>query len=407
MKEGIRLALSSALLLILTILFFLGTNIYISFRIFPVFRALFPQLHLFRFTVSCLILAVLAVLSVVRSRLNLNASLKYALGLYGGYWMGVYVYLLLTLLAAELLLLILGLFTIIPLPVSGKARCLSGLAAILVTAVIVLAGTVHADHFMHRSYEVVTEKITDGREWNIVLVSDLHIGAVRSEDRLEHLVSEINSLQPDAVCIAGDFFDSDFSAIREPERCAKTLQGICTKYGVFACLGNHDAGSTAGAMLEFLPRCGIRLLDECCTVLDGSLTVIGRLDRSPIGGYAQKGRGVFSDAAFGVDPSLPVVVLDHTPSHIREYPGWVDLILCGHTHHGQIFPGSLFTKHLFPVDYGFYRENEDSPAVIVTSGAGTWGLPMRVGSDSEIVSIRLKGQPLFQPVNGTLLNSEP
>lgn len=385
------MSLLSVLLLILTVLFFLGTNIYISLRIYPCFHRIYPRLRLFGFTLFCLGLAALAVLSVARSGLNLNASLKYALGLYGGYWMGVYVYLLLTLLAADLLLLILGALKVLPLPAADRTRCISGFTALFITSVIVIAGTIHADHFVHRSYEAVTEKITDGREWNIVLISDLHIGSVRSEDRLEHLVSEINALQPDIVCIAGDFFDSDFSAIRDPERCARTLRGLCAKYGVFACLGNHDAGSTAEAMLDFLPQCGIRLLDECFTELDGSLTVVGRLDRSPIGGYAQKGRGAFSDAVFGADTSLPAVVLDHTPSHIREYPGWVDLILCGHTHHGQIFPGSLFTNLLFPVDYGLYRETEESPTVIVTSGAGTWGLPMRVGSDSEIVSIRLKG----------------
>lgn len=110
-----------------------------------------------------------------------------------------------------------------------------------------------------------------------------------------------------------------------------------------------------------------------------------------LGGYGGIRRGSFDKAIEGADEKLPLIVLDHTPSHIGEYPNSVDLILCGHTHRGQIFPRSLFTKRLFTVDYGLYRENDSSPTVIVTSGAGAWGMPMRVGSDSEIVSISLTG----------------
>jgi methionine-S-sulfoxide reductase len=89
-----------------------------------------------------------------------------------------------------------------------------------------------------------------------------------------------------------------------------------------------------------------------------------------------------------VPEGLPVIVLDHNPAAVNEYDRG-DLILCGHTHKGQIFPGSLFTRRLFPVDYGYYRRDDSAPHVIVSSGAGTWGMPMRVGTDCEIVLIRL------------------
>ena len=91
----------------------------------------------------------------------------------------------------------------------------------------------------------------------------------------------------------------------------------------------------------------------------------------------------------GVDPALPVVVMDHNPAHIGEYGPDVDLILCGHTHKGQILPGSLITSRMYTVDYGYYRAGESSPQVIVSSGVGAWGMPMRVGTDCEIVKITL------------------
>ncbi len=383
---------SMLLLLIIIVLVFFGTNIYISCRLYQCFHALIRNLNMLWFGIFCLVLTAAAIVSVLRSDLALSRSVKYALGIYGGYWMGAYVYLLLTFIAADILLLILGALKIIPLPAKASARCISGIAAIVITAVILTAGTVHADHPVHRSYDVKTEKIRDGREWRIVLVSDLHIGAVRSEERLERLVNEINAEKPDVVCIAGDIFDNDFSAILDKEKCAETLGSIDAKYGVYACLGNHDAGKTAKDMIGFLPQCRITLLAESYEVIDKSLILAGRLDSSPIGGYGDRIRGDFSDFMKGADNDLPVIVLDHTPSHIDEYPDSADLILSGHTHRGQIFPGCLITRRLFTVDHGLYRENEASPAVIVTSGAGTWGLPVRVGSDSEIVSVRLTGK---------------
>ena len=92
------------------------------------------------------------------------------------------------------------------------------------------------------------------------------------------------------------------------------------------------------------------------------------------------------------DNNLPVVVMDHNPANVDAYSDEVDLILSGHTHKGQIFPGSLITNQMFSVDYGYYRKDAQSPHVVVTSGVGYWGMPLRVGTDCEIVSIRLISQ---------------
>ena len=388
------MTVSIILLIIFIALFFFGSNVYISCRMFQCCHAVFPNLSGFWFGVFCALLVALAFLAWLRPHLviPMPRSAKYALSLFGAYWMGTYIYLLLTLLAADLVLLLLGALKLLPHPLPETARLVSGLAAAAVTAVIVVAGTLHANTFVYPSYKVGTDKITDGREWNIVLVSDLHLGAVNSEKRLEKLVDGINAKKPDIVCIAGDLFDNDFSSIWDTEKCARTLKNIRSKYGVYACLGNHDSGSTLPKMIGFLPQCGITLLDERYTVINGELVLAGRLDGSPIGGGGAKKRGAFRDVIAGADEKLPLIVLDHNPAHIDEYPDGVDLVLCGHTHRGQIFPGCLFTRRLFTLDHGFYRRDEHSPNVIVTSGAGTWGMPMRVGSDSEIVSVKLTGK---------------
>lgn len=87
---------------------------------------------------------------------------------------------------------------------------------------------------------------------------------------------------------------------------------------------------------------------------------------------------------------MPIVVMEHTPANIEQYGSEIDLVLAGHTHKGQIVPFNLATKAIFTVDYGHYQKDADSPHVIVTSGVSTWSMPMRIGSNNEIVSILLR-----------------
>lgn len=154
---------------------------------------------------------------------------------------------------------------------------------------------------------------------------------------------------------------------------------------------NHDSGETLNKMLDFLSRSNINVLNDEHVIIDSRLTLIGRLDGSPIGGYGDMSRKDLREIMPQTDGTLPVVVLDHNPANIGEYGSEVDLVLSGHTHKGQIFPGSLFTKTMFDADYGHYQKDESSPHLVVSSGAGTWGMPMRVGTDSEIVSIKFCG----------------
>jgi hypothetical protein len=114
------------------------------------------------------------------------------------------------------------------------------------------------------------------------------------------------------------------------------------------------------------------------------------VDPSPIGGFNGLKRQDVSHLLKEIDSSMPTIVLDHTPSNLEQYSNDVDLILSGHTHRGQIFPGSLITNLVFEVDYGHFQKNADSPQIIVTSGVGTWGMPMRVGTNNEIVEIYIK-----------------
>lgn len=374
-----------AMLLFLAI--FGGASYYIAYRIYQGLHSFFPCIRFWPVLTVFLLLAVIMLLGFGRSMLPLPEGVKQVLNIIGFYYMGIFIYLLLFTAAVDLLSLVPRLMKLSFTACHGFQGIMT-VSVLVLTAVTSIYGFWNARQIDHVSYEVSIPKKTDISDLNIVLISDLHLGSLGSEDRLEEIVDQINEKKPDLICIAGDFFDTDFASIRDPEKAIRTLKKLSATHGTYACLGNHDAGSTASQMTDFLEQCNIRLLAEEYTVIDNQLVLLGRLDGTPIGGYAGQSRKPLSQVIAGVDASLPVIVLDHNPGNIGQYTREADLILCGHTHKGQLFPANLITGAMYTVDYGHYQKDAQSPHVIVTSGVGYWGMPMRVGTDCEIVTIR-------------------
>ncbi len=197
-------------------------------------------------------------------------------------------------------------------------------------------------------------------------------------------------MEPDIVCIAGDIFNGNIYALHNPSGTLDLLKSINAKYGVYACLGNHDGGKTFREITRFLEEGNIKLLNDEHVTIDNRLVLAGRVDSSPIGGFDGLKRKNFADIKTSINTDLPVIVMDHNPLNMGQYGNEIDLILSGHTHRGQIFPANLVTRVMYTIDYGRYQKDEDSPNVIVTSGVGTWGMPMRIGSNNEIVVISLR-----------------
>jgi hypothetical protein len=266
---------------------------------------------------------------------------------------------------------------------------------VLLTAAMIFYGAHNAKKLKHISYEIQTKNATlDGLR--IVLIADSHLGAANNfENNLENIVKMINDLNPDVVCFVGDIFDDDFNAIRNPERAVILLSNIKTKYGVFACLGNHDGGRTFEQKKNFLKKSNITLLNDEHVIIDERFAIFGRFNTSAFEGFGgalgKLKRRDISDVIAPIGANMPIIVMEHTPSYIKEYGNEVDLILCGHTHAGQMFPGNIITKFMFPVAYGHYQKDTQSPHVVVTSGVSTVGIPARIGTSNEVVSILLRG----------------
>ena len=373
-----------------------GTNFYIGKRLYEGISLVFPHIN----SAVYVGIYVLIALSLYIGITPVPVPIRRLFFWISAYWIGISVYLLMFFLAGDIILFFGTLANAVPAPLPHTIRFYAVLIAVALTASALAYGRYNANRIHHVHYEIQTRTAafrndikTEGTKIegiNIVLVSDLHLGAVNSERILERIVQGINRLEPDIVCIAGDIFNDDIDLIRNPARAIELFRSINARHGVYASPGNHDGGSDFGEMLRFLQRSNITVLKDEHVIIDERLVLVGRLDPSPIGGFGGLRRKDTADVLALVQAGLPVVVMDHNPATIKEYGNKVDLILAGHTHGGQILPFNLITKALYAVHHGHFRKDDSSPHVVVTSGVSTWGMPLRIGSRNEIASIMLR-----------------
>jgi len=357
---------------------------YVGRKIFRWLRLVVPASHVQIFTGICIVF----VLSIVLGFVPFNINIKKILVWFAWFLIGLFVYFLFFFALSDIVMLAAKLLRFIPSPAPQKFIIITGWIVFVCTACISSYGAIHARQIKQAEYTVQVKKETSLNNLNIVLISDLHLGYLNDDKWLAKIVDKINSLQPDVVCIAGDVFNDNFKALPNPAQASHSLQSIKSKYGVYACVGNHDGGKTFNDMLRFLEQGNVKTLLDEYAVIEDKFIIIGRKDSRPIGGQGEA-RKKITNVIEGMNEDLPVIVLDHNPANIKEYGKGIDLILCGHTHKGQMFPGNIFTNLIFDVDYGHYQKDKDmgSPHVVVTSGVGVWGPPFRIGTNSEVAQI--------------------
>ncbi len=221
----------------------------------------------------------------------------------------------------------------------------------------------------------------------------------------EDMVRLINEQEADLVLVAGDIVTSSFGAMGDPERWADVLGGIRSHFGTYVVYGNHDVNEPLlggftyvgaenahrdPAMPGFLEDCGWKLLqDETATVPElGGLCIAGRRDLSRPGDGV-KSREDLSVLLAEIDPSAPILLLQHEPAELEALDALgVDLAVGGHTHDGQIFPGNVITRMLAEQSCG--KKQWGGCWSVATSGVGYFGPPIRVGTVSEIAVIDIR-----------------
>jgi predicted MPP superfamily phosphohydrolase len=214
------------------------------------------------------------------------------------------------------------------------------------------------------------------------LISDLHLGHVRNGSFLRRMVAKILKEQPDAIFIAGDLYDG--TAI-DAQRAAEPLNKLTAPHGVYFVAGNHEQFGDDSRYLRAIAATGVRVLSNEKVEVDG-LQIIGVPYRHAThdGHFASVLRGI------GLDRDRASILLTHAPDHpgIAEAAG-VSLQVSGHTHLGQFVPWSWMARRIYrQFVYGLSRIGKMQ--VFTSSGAGTWGPPLRLGSNPEIVVLEFE-----------------
>ncbi len=234
-----------------------------------------------------------------------------------------------------------------------------------------------------RSYEVEIKDLPEYWEGKtIVHLSDIHLGPVYRENFLSRIVSKVNSLEPEAVFISGDFFDgmeSDFSWLNKPLSDFKAPKGIY--YG----FGNHDLYLGFDYVLKLMTDKNLVVLDNKLVEVEG-LQIIG-VNYSFNNDFNLEAEIIKQS---GYSEAKPSVLVFHAPTNIDlAKKAGIDLQLSGHTHDGQLFPFNFPARWIHKgYGYGLFKEGDFN--LVVSSGVGTWGPPMRTSARSEIIKIVLR-----------------
>lgn len=320
-------------------------------------------------------------------------------------WLGFMLYVILILLIMDLVIIILKLTKKLSKKTIRSRRfiILSRSAAFLLALAVSLYGVLNAGYIRKTEYDVsVAKKCTGTDSLNVALVADLHLGYSIGIKHMEQMVKKINAMQPDLVLIAGDIYDNEYEAIENPEKLRQLFASIQSKYGVYACWGNHDideailAGFTFDSdakkepdnrMENLLTKAGVRLLSDEAVLIDDAFYIVGRNDPSRARKTSSE-RASADELLAKLDHSKPIFIIDHQPKEFDELKAaGADVDFSGHTHDGQMFPGNLLTSLMWDNSCG--KLTKDNFTSIVTSGVGVWGPNMRVGTKSEIAQVHI------------------
>jgi len=252
---------------------------------------------------------------------------------------------------------------------------------------IIIAGTINAFVIRIKKIQIqIPKKSAKLDHINIVALSDLHLGIIMNRIQLKRVIKKINALQPDIVLIAGDIIDESLAPVIWKDL-GKMFLEIKSRYGVYAVTGNHEFIGGAESAVEYISRYGVKFLRDEVVLIDNSLYIIGREDRD-VNRFTKIRRKQISELMISADSSFPTILLDHQPFDLNEtVKNRIDLQISGHTHHGQMFPFNLITKKIFEVSKGYKKIGDTQ--FYVSSGVGTWGPPVRIGSKAEILHFQV------------------
>jgi predicted MPP superfamily phosphohydrolase len=240
-----------------------------------------------------------------------------------------------------------------------------------------------------REYEIRLPDLPPERDGlRLAHLSDLHLGSLLGERWLRGVIARVDALRPDAVLVVGDIVDGD---VRHVESLRPVLATLQAPLGVWAVTGNHEYYAGADRCARLFEEAGFRVLRDSWREISPGLVLAGVDDLTARQQMRMSG-GVPTSAlnrALTNRPPGATLLLSHSPLQADEAAAkGVGLMLCGHTHNGQIWPFKYLVASRYSLLGGRY--DVKGMSVIVCRGTGTWGPRMRLWRPGEIVSIRLR-----------------
>lgn len=354
-------------------------------------------------TLAYWMLFSLVALSYIISRIPfIRGKLQHFFQWIGSWYIAVFFFSLLTLPPINLLHLLLVNVAEISKPISGWM--LASIWGLFLAGLFVI-GYRNARNPVVRTYPISFSKWhatrIGGPKMKILMVSDLHLGHLVGKGQLLKLLEIARAMKPDLILLPGDVVDDDPQAFLDMGM-SQIMQQIVavSRLGAYAVLGNHEYyGRQINRYVSIMTEIGVTILqDEVVKInvdADRALYLIGRKDYT-VEQFAGAKTGADLSTSTGrlsvvqltaeIDRSIPWVMMDHQPRQFDlAQDAGVNLLLCGHTHRGQFVPNHWITRRLFELDWGYLKKGHMH--VLVSSGFGTWGPPMRLASRSEVLEI--------------------
>ncbi|MCI8806071.1 MAG: metallophosphoesterase [Clostridiales bacterium] len=277
---------------------------------------------------------------------------------------------------------------------SGRVRNIiskvyaKGITVIVISFLAIVYGVYNASDISVSEYRVSISKDKGNiKGLNSVMFSDTHIGTTIKEKELDEIVQMVNALKPDIIFLCGDIFDEGTSQHLK-EYASDAFSKFQSGYGTYYITGNHEyyAGDSDNS-IKYMEDAGINVLKDEYVFVNDSFYVVGRADKEV---FREDGieRKELTEILNGIDKDYPIILLDHRPVGINlSKDNGVDLQFSGHTHAGQIFPINFLSSISNDLNYGYLKNGDFN--IVVSSGCGTWGVPIRIGSDTEIVNVKI------------------
>ena len=308
----------------------------------------------------------------------------------GAIWFAFLAYFLLSLLLIDILRLFNGWFHFFPSFITNNYESTKRITAFIVVVLvglIVFLGNLNKRNIEIRTLEISIPK-GDSKldELNIVMASDIHLSPIDGEKLLKEIVEKMNLLNPDIILLAGDIVD-DKAKVLDERGIGESFRKLKSKYGVYSINGNHEFINGVDSCVRYAEKFGIKFIRDSYELVHSSFYIIGRED-SAMPQFTGTQRKSLEEIVKNIPANYPKILLDHTPFKLEQaQQNGIDLQLSGHTHHGQIWPANLITKMIYEISWGYKKKGNTH--YYVSSGAGTWGPPVRTGSSSEIVNIKV------------------